>query len=313
MRCPPRPITVRVGPRESLPVIPPGTPAPESSGAPQRDAAGAWHEAVALQPALRLMHRLTYPRKFALISILFATPLAVLALSFLNVVDNRRQFGNKELHGTEYLRPLRHVLERLPDAYLAAAAAQADENRAGEWRRHKAELDQRFGDLEATDKRLGAGLDTEARFAALERQLTIFRKAAPVSPRSDLDAMYEGVSKSAQALMTHVGNTSNLILDPRLDSYYLVDAILMTLPEAQALIAQLKRTTVARSNDEGGLQSELARLKGQLQADLEKIESGLETAFANNPSATLGAPLRDRLHAYLSAAGSLSSRSGDVV
>ena len=288
------------------------TPGPESSGAPQSNAK-AWYEAAALQPALWLMHRLTYPRKFALISILFAAPLAVLALSYLNVADNRRQFGDKELLGTEYLRALRHVLERLPDAYLAAAAAKADESRAGEWRRHQAALDQRFGDLEATDRRLGGVLDTNHRFAALKREWTIFREADPASPRSDLDATYEGVSKGAHGLWSHVGNTSNLILDPRLETHYLVDAMLMKLPEAQALIAQLKRTTVARSGDKGRLQAELARLNGQLQASLEKIESGLDTAFANNPSATLGAPLRDRLHAYLSAAGGLSSRSGDVV
>ena len=96
MRSPPAPITVRVGRSESLPVST-RMPAPESSGARQRDTARAWHETAALQPALWLMHRLTYPRKFALISILFAAPLAVLALSFLIVVDNRRQLGNRDV------------------------------------------------------------------------------------------------------------------------------------------------------------------------------------------------------------------------
>jgi PAS domain S-box-containing protein len=295
-------------------VSPNAEPPPESPDASLLDGAGkAWHEAAALQPALRLMHRLSYPRKFALISVLFAVPLGVLALSFLSEVNNRRQFGEKELRGTEYLRPLREVMERLPDAYLGAAGAQADASGPGEWHRRLAALDQRFAELEATERRLGSILDTGARFEVLKRQWTIFRVTAPALPRYELDALYAKVSSSALALMSHVGNTSNLILDPDLDTYYLMDAVLMKLPEAQTLIAQLKRTTLAQSEHDGGLQVELARLHGLLQASLQKTNYGLNTAFANNPSGTLGTTLRTRLNAYLAAAGSLLGSSPGAV
>jgi hypothetical protein len=38
-------------------------------------------------------------------------------------------------------------------------------------------------------------------------------------------------------MITHAGDTSNLILDPDLDSYYLVDVVLLGLPQAQDRLA----------------------------------------------------------------------------
>src|SRR5207253_2745297 len=40
-----------------------------------------------------------------------------------------------------------------------------------------------------------------------------------------------------RTMITHAGDTSNLILDPDLDSYYLMDATLLALPQAQDRLA----------------------------------------------------------------------------
>jgi PAS domain S-box-containing protein len=250
-------------------------------------------------------HRLTYPRRFAIISVLFAAPLAMLALSFLSEVDDRTQFGTKQLQGTEYLRPLRQVAELLPEAHLAAAAAQADPARAAVWREHLSALDRRFGALESVDRRLGALLDTTSRFADLNRQWTVFREAAPTVPRRELDVLYRKLAETAGALKVHVGNRSNLILDPELDTYYLADAVLMKLPEAHSLIAQLRRATAGESDDAGAVRIERDQLRDRLQASVQKTEHGLNTAFANNPSRTLGPSLRESLDRFMSAAAAL--------
>ena len=43
-----------------------------------------------------------------------------------------------------------------------------------------------------------------------------------------------------RSLMAHVGDTSNLILDPDLDTYYLMDAVLLKLPDGAALSGQAR-------------------------------------------------------------------------
>src|SRR4030095_2045812 len=62
-------------------------------------------------PAIALMNRLTYPRKFVLISLLLVAPLA-LALTFLILsIDTGVGVARLELQGNAYLRPLRKLME----------------------------------------------------------------------------------------------------------------------------------------------------------------------------------------------------------
>ena len=76
------------------------------SGAPPVSKRG-----VILAPARALMDRLTYPRKFMLISVLFALPLAVVMYLLVSEINERIEFSYKEMLGNRYLRPLRGLHE----------------------------------------------------------------------------------------------------------------------------------------------------------------------------------------------------------
>ena len=56
-------------------------------------------------PAIALMNRLTYPQKFLLISMLFILPLTLVMYLLLTELSMQREFSQKELYGTTYLRP----------------------------------------------------------------------------------------------------------------------------------------------------------------------------------------------------------------
>lgn len=75
-----------------------------------------------LKPATSVMDRLTYPRKFALISMLFAVPLALVLYFLISEINERIAFSAKELKGTEYLRPVRALLEHVTAHQLASVA-----------------------------------------------------------------------------------------------------------------------------------------------------------------------------------------------
>src|SRR6266536_3606269 len=66
-----------------------------------------------LEPAVRLMNRLRYPQKFALISLLFAIPIAFMMSLWLVELHSRMAFTARERGGLEFLVALRHVLEPL--------------------------------------------------------------------------------------------------------------------------------------------------------------------------------------------------------
>src|SRR6185295_3962256 len=63
------------------------------------------------RPVIALMHRLKYPQKFLLISLLFILPLGLVLSQFLSVINGKIDFTRKEIDGNTYLRPLRQLLE----------------------------------------------------------------------------------------------------------------------------------------------------------------------------------------------------------
>ena len=66
-----------------------------------------------LSPALRLMNRLTYLKKFMLVGLLFALPLGLVLFLLVSEIDDRINFSKKELVGNKILSALRPVLENL--------------------------------------------------------------------------------------------------------------------------------------------------------------------------------------------------------
>src|SRR4051794_18153787 len=88
---------------------------------------------MAFNPIVALMNRLTYPRKFLLISLLFALPLIWVLLQFIFSIDGKINVAQQELDGDQYLRPLRvlyqHVLQDQlwTQEYLDGASARLDD------------------------------------------------------------------------------------------------------------------------------------------------------------------------------------------
>jgi len=98
-----------------------------------------------LSPAIAVMNRLKYPQKFALISLLFALPLALVMYFFVSEINDRIEFSRKEIEGDRYLRPLRGLLEQVVHSQIHAH----DYSRRGlanrpELVRKQAEIDSNF-------------------------------------------------------------------------------------------------------------------------------------------------------------------------
>ena len=56
---------------------------------------------VLFAPAIAVMNRLKYPRKFALISLLFILPLALVMYFLMSEMNNRIDFAQKEILGNQ--------------------------------------------------------------------------------------------------------------------------------------------------------------------------------------------------------------------
>ena len=84
-------------------------------------------------------------------------------------------------------------------------------------------------------------------------------------------------------MITHLGDTSNLILDPDLDSFYMVDVSLVALPQAQERISTLLSLYSSAVKSGSKKEDDKTALTAQLtlfsQSDIDRIFASIETAL----------------------------------
>jgi methyl-accepting chemotaxis protein len=133
--------------------------------------------------------------------------------------------------------------QRLTDAVSRTPAAAADRQAA------KARGDDAFAALAEIDNAVGASLQfTPEGLKQRKREhvalATVTREWAQARDGADT-AKHAHVLADLRTMTAHAGDVSNLILDPDLDSYYVMDMTLLALPQTQdrtaALLVQLQQ------------------------------------------------------------------------
>jgi len=252
----------------------------------------------------RLMSRLKYPQKFALVSAVFLLPLGLLLYFFEVEISQSTNVAWMEIQGTAYLRPLQQFMVLNGETGITAAAvARQSENRTDLIRKLEA-MSAAFDTVKSTEGQLGALLDAGHLYNVLEQNWTSLHAEAAVSRLGSPQDAFTDLASDERALFAHVGDSSNLILDPDLSSYYLMDATVLKWPRIQQLLTSTRylcddfaRTGRITPSQQESLTVQLGVLQS-LRADLEK---GMAIAFASDGTRTvekeLHSPLIENLQA----------------
>jgi methyl-accepting chemotaxis protein len=269
-------------------------------------------------PAIFLMDRLRYARKFILIGVLMIIPLGVVL--YLQYTSNTAQhdFNAKESAGVAYIGPARDLLfaaER--HRTLQAAILAGDGSWRGDLDKAKSDADEALGRLAAADKLLGADLKTTSKFLEVQ---TAWQNVAGTSysgaSASEAERDHAAVtSLLVDLILNYAGNNSNLILDPDLDSYWLMDAYVIKLPElAQGLT---RNAVLALSSGTGDAAEHGMALAGGYAAvqstigDLVNVD--MKTAFKETANFGKSITLQPTLDAPLKAAADAVARHSELV
>ncbi len=162
------------------------------------------------------------PRILVAIVLLFAIGglFGVLVTQLRSANADDADFVAAERHGVAYLRPLNRLLVELTRAQSAAVRGAAVDSVA---------LNAAVAGVAEADRAYGGVLRTERRWTDLRGEI----EKAPTERPAGAAALarYADLVTLANDLARRVGDTSNLILDPQLDSFYLMDTALLQLPE----------------------------------------------------------------------------------
>jgi hypothetical protein len=172
-------------------------------------------------------------------------PLLALASYLINVsVSKDIRFTLLERQGTIFLSPLERLLDLLPRYQAAARKILAGDGSAkAELREIQQQIDQALATLTANCQgELGRRLkydtvETDAKRPdpnRLDRLRTDWQKLKQAATTvAAADETAGDFAAALRRMIQEAGNTSNLILDTDLDSFYLVDITLNTLPQTQ--------------------------------------------------------------------------------
>ena len=122
------------------------------------------------------------------------------------------------------------------------------------------------------------------------------------------------VIADVRALMSTIGENSNLIVDSKLDSYFLMDAVLLQIPEEQDLLSQtliLDIPAMAKQGSTVGL-ARTSTLAGLLQANLTNTENGIQVAFRDTSFGALKPAPETPLKTYVDSVNGFIAAVGRV-
>ncbi|WP_434633396.1 methyl-accepting chemotaxis protein [Chromobacterium sp. CV08] len=196
-------------------------------------------------PIVRLMQRLSYPKRFAVIGLVFAAALLYLMYGLYHSNQDNIESTAKERVGVAYMQPLTAMLAQAQQGQELAVRAALGEARAkSELPSAVQQLQGRWQALQDVNGKLGAELGGDAAWkdaAAAWDKLKATQSAQP----SQWIAVYGNLSDKLNNLIGAVSDNSNLTLDPDIDTYYLMDAataklttLISHLGEAYAIASQ---------------------------------------------------------------------------
>jgi methyl-accepting chemotaxis protein len=274
-------------------------------------------------PATRLMNRFRYAYKFLLIGTVIVLPLLFLLQLQYSAAAESRDFSERERLGILYIDPSKDVLAGIAKRrVLVAAIASGDQTYTAQLAAVTDDIERAVQGVDAVDAKSGEDLKVRETW---QRAKAAWLKAKTVSGSpEEVDAAHSEASALMIQVINAVGDSSNLILDPDLDSYWLMDAYVIKLPALADAVGRSLPLALKPGKPGDDRSFDLAAGLGALKStSSDLVNVNLATAIKetklekNGQSLTLqpnlegpGNAARDRAHSFEATARQSSDANG---
>ena len=211
-------------------------------------------------PGIKLMKQINFPIKMLILISILMIPIMMLSY-FLHVeIKKNTDFAEGEARGLQYVLPLSEILIELTEEISSDFSSQ--------------KMQQQIMTIDKNDEKLGRELKTTETWNELK---SLLQKQAPGSRQVAIDKTLDLIAK--------VGDNSALVLDPDLDSYYIMDASIVKYPEILNKTRQLSSMAVdelvkpTRTVDD---QIKIAMIEGAIRSTLDGAKTGINNATKAN-------------------------------
>ncbi len=241
------------------------------------------------QPVTAFMNQFSCGKKMLLISLAFIIPLVV---TFYMLIKEQRaiiHFVEKEQQGLEYIIPLRQLLQHLPEHRGLTNRYLSGDSSVKNLIDNKRQLiAQDIEQVDKIDKQLGRELNVSSQWQTLKNSWKHLEKNAFNGPKQEIFNQHSQLIEALLSLMKDISDHSNLSLDPKLDSYYLIQSIISVIPhitenlgQARGLASGIAVTKAPSLQQTIKLTSLLAFVK----KDLQEFKRSVQVLSRANPGA----------------------------
>lgn len=235
-----------------------------------------------LAPGIALLGRLRYRSKFILISLLFLTPLLVVSWQLLSALNQRIAFTEREQAVLTQLQQVRVTLDKLQRHRGMSAALLSGQDSFAE-------------PLRALRNEVNAGLDllrsmplealpaARALLAGWPQLTSELQRLQPAESFARHTALIDQVRELAMQMAAE----EQLLLDPQLDSYYLISLLVNDLPQLVEAMAQsraLGSGMLSRGTREEAVLQRLGINQYMAEQGLGNFDRSLQQVFRHNPA-----------------------------
>ncbi|MGC3988738.1 MAG: hypothetical protein QM796_03430 [Chthoniobacteraceae bacterium] len=192
----------------------------------------------------RFLDRLRFSQKLHLISLAFTIPFIIAVWLLVVQIDSQIAASRLEQDGNAYLVPLDRLLDLVSQRRLVSIDSTADRTALN------SQIDNAFADLAQVQKTLGGRLQftseglvarhrERANPSDVQQEWTSLRDSDTRLSSTEVDHLLAQLISDLQLMIAHAVDTSNLVLDTDLDSFYLMDATACALPQAQGRVSDI--------------------------------------------------------------------------
>jgi hypothetical protein len=230
--------------------------------------------AAMFRPAAHTIGRLRYVHKFVTVGLVLLIPLGVVAGAYVALQRDQIAFSAKEEVGVRFMVPLVELTAQVVEA-RHRAVSPADDGRP--------DLAAAIAAVDAVDRAHRNQLRTTQDWV-YARQLIVSAEHSVGTPVARYES-YNAATEALLALILHVGDESNLTLDPDLDTYYLMDTLQFRLPVLLDIAGRSVDRALLGTGDTGtDVFIALGLDAGILSSTRKVVTRGVETINATTAS-----------------------------
>lgn len=239
-------------------------------------------------------------KKFSLLLAVFVVLIVGVLGLLIKSYDEPINFGTQEKLGNRLQRPVEKLFSELAwHRILAQKVALGDKDSQSKLSQIQTAVDEAFvsvgsvyneliEDLQFTEDGLKKRKREHIQIATvLGEWKSLKEKLSGLKP-NEIDDLHSHLISDVRTIITHLGDTSNLILDPDLDSYYLMDITLLALPQAQDRIQSVAIDLVKLAKQEAVTPEDRVRYAVYAammkEADIGRIAGDFQTVLNEDPN-----------------------------